>query len=220
MMTTLPAGYKLSQLRAEQPVTTFDMFKREILNEIARCLNMPYNIAAGNSSGYNYSSGRLDHQTYYRGIDVDRSEVGCKILDRLFYAWLAETALVEPALVPGRDLSPRSWPHRWLWQGLEHVDPQKEAHADEMKLKNYATSFSEQCYKDGVDPDARAKMIADDMARFERLGIEPPAAWRPPPTPGQSPPQKPDGGEDDDEDQGDGKDAQAGFVHRNGYHRP
>ena len=43
------------------------MFKHEILNEIARCVNMCYNVAVGNSSGYNYGSGRLDW-VYYRFI--------------------------------------------------------------------------------------------------------------------------------------------------------
>ena len=65
MATVLPGGWKLSQIQAEQPATTYGEFKKEILNEIARCLNMPFNVACGNSSGYNYASGRLDHQTYY-----------------------------------------------------------------------------------------------------------------------------------------------------------
>ena len=69
-----PEGWEPQQIRAEQPATTYEMFKREILNEIARCLNMPYNIAACNSSGYNYSSGRLDHQTYYKSIRVDQAQ--------------------------------------------------------------------------------------------------------------------------------------------------
>ena len=49
----------------QKPSTTYAEFKKELLNEIARCLNMPFNVAAGNSSGYNYASGRLDHQTYF-----------------------------------------------------------------------------------------------------------------------------------------------------------
>jgi capsid protein len=48
MAVFTPEGWEPSQVKAEQPATTYDMFKREILNEIARCLNMPYNIAACN----------------------------------------------------------------------------------------------------------------------------------------------------------------------------
>ena len=75
-----PEGWEPTQIKAEQPSTTYDMFKREILNEIARCLNMPYNIAACNSSGYNYSSGRLDHQTYYKSIRVDQAHCEAVVL--------------------------------------------------------------------------------------------------------------------------------------------
>ena len=66
MATVLPGGWKLGQVQAQQPATGYGEFKKEILNEIARCLNMPFNVACGNSSGYNYASGRLDHQTYYK----------------------------------------------------------------------------------------------------------------------------------------------------------
>jgi capsid protein len=41
-LLTMPGGWKMSQLQAEQPTGTYAEFKREILNEIARCLNMPF----------------------------------------------------------------------------------------------------------------------------------------------------------------------------------
>ncbi len=65
MLLTMPGGWKMSQLQPSQPATTYAEFKKEILNEIARCLNMPFNVAAGNSFGYNYASGCLDHQTHF-----------------------------------------------------------------------------------------------------------------------------------------------------------
>jgi len=43
MATVLPCGWKLGQVQAQQPSTTYAEFKKEILNEIARCLNMPFN---------------------------------------------------------------------------------------------------------------------------------------------------------------------------------
>jgi capsid protein len=41
-LLTMPGGWKMAQMHAEQPATTYAEFKREILNEIARCLNMPF----------------------------------------------------------------------------------------------------------------------------------------------------------------------------------
>lgn len=87
-LLTMPGGWKMAQMRAEQPSTSYAEFKKEILNEIARCLNMPFNVAAGNSSGYNYASGRLDHQTYFKSIRVEQSHIGSVVLDRILTAWL------------------------------------------------------------------------------------------------------------------------------------
>jgi len=91
-LVTMPGGWKMSQLQAEQPATTYAEFKKEILNEIARCLNMPFNVAAGNSSGYNYASGRLDHQTYFKAIRVKQVHLEAVVLDRILAAWLDEAA--------------------------------------------------------------------------------------------------------------------------------
>lgn len=43
MATVLPGGWRLGQIQAEQPSTSYGEFKKEILNEIARCLSIPYN---------------------------------------------------------------------------------------------------------------------------------------------------------------------------------
>lgn len=112
MMMTLPAGSKLHQFDAKQPVNTYEMFKREILCEIARCLNMPYNVAAGDSSRYNYASGRLDHQTYFKAIKVERGHCERIALDRIFVAWLDE-ALLIPGYLP--DSLPPMTSRPWCW---------------------------------------------------------------------------------------------------------
>lgn len=113
MLLTLPGGWKMAQIKAEQPSTTYGEFKREILNEIACCLNMPFNVAAGNSSGYNYASGRLDHQTYFKSIHIEQAHIERCVLDRIFNVWLDEAVLVE-GLLPLRCQS--------VWHRLPH-DP-------------------------------------------------------------------------------------------------
>lgn len=146
MLTAVPFGWKMNQLRAEHPTTTYGMFKQEILNEIARCLNMPYNVAAGNSAGYNYSSGRLDHQIYFRAIGIDQSDCEEVILDRVFNAWYDEARLIKradgSALVPDIDLTYR--PYSWAWDPSEDLDPVKTANARAIDLACGMTSFQEQ----------------------------------------------------------------------------
>ena len=87
---TMPHGWNARQFKAEHPTSTYAEFKHEILNEIARTVGMPFNIAAANSSQYNYASGRLDHQAFFRSIVVRRKRLVEIVLDPLFKAWLSE----------------------------------------------------------------------------------------------------------------------------------
>lgn len=148
----MPNGWRLEQLKAEQPTTTFAEFRRAILNEAARCVSMPYNIAAADSSSYNYSSGRLDHQTYFTAIGVDRSSIETNAIDRIFRWWFDEAALIEGYL-PG-SLFPfrRSWT-TWQWDGTGHVDPSKEANGQQTRLANGTTSRAAEYAREGVDVD-------------------------------------------------------------------
>ena len=66
----MPGGWKVSQIQAQFPTTTYGEFKREILGEIGRCLLVPVNVLTGDSSRHNYASGRLDHQTAAGGLSV------------------------------------------------------------------------------------------------------------------------------------------------------
>ncbi|MCG3181852.1 MAG: hypothetical protein BIFFINMI_04287 [Phycisphaerae bacterium] len=167
MATVLPDGWKLGQIDAVQPTTTYDMFKREILNEIARCLNMPYNIAACNSSGYNYASGRLDHQTYYKSIRVEQGHVEAAVLDRILDAWMAEAVRVF-------DLGGiEDWPHQWFWDGHEHVDPAKEASAQAQRLASNTTTLATEYARQGKDWETELRQRAREVALMNELGLPP-----------------------------------------------
>jgi len=169
-LVTMPGGWKMSQLQAEQPSTTYAEFKREILNEIARCLNMPFNIAAGNSSGYNYASGRLDHQTYYKSLRVEQAHMESVVLDRVLAAWLDEAVLI-PELWP-EDLGPMlEWPHQWFWDGQEHVDPAKEATAQATRLASHTTTLAYEYARQGRDWEDALRQRAKELALMRELGL-------------------------------------------------
>ncbi len=183
MATVLPGGWKLGQVTAEQPTTTYGEFKKEILNEISRCLNMPFNVAAGNSSGYNYASGRLDHQVYYKSIRVDQAHMGRVVLDPILRAWLSEARLVEGLL--GRltvgllgeansqtACSQTALPlHQWFWDGQEHVDPAKEANAQATRLASNTTTLAYEYARQGRDWEAELRQRAKEMALMKELGL-------------------------------------------------
>lgn len=158
MMTTLPAGAKSAQMKAEQPTTTYESFTRNMICEEARPLNMPYNIAACDSSGYSYSGGQLDHQTYFVSLDVERQDCESAVLDKIFSVWfsLAQDAYqwtVNPSPSPA---------HAWDWQGKPHSDPTKIADSRKTRLSCGDASPSEFAAEDGVDYEDRLAALAND----------------------------------------------------------
>jgi len=169
-LLTMPGGWKMGQLHAEQPATTYAEFKREILNEIARCLNMPYNIAAANSSGYNYASGRLDHQTYYKSICVEQSHLEAVVLDRILGAWLNEAVLVSN-LLPQWMRSVVLPGHQWFWNSHEHVDPAKEANAQATRLTSHTTTLAYEYARQGKDWEAELRQRAKEQKLMKELGL-------------------------------------------------
>lgn len=189
---TLPEGWQAAQFKSEQPTTTYGMFKGELINEIARCLNMPFNIAAGNSAGYNYSSGRLDHQVYYNSIWVERDGIETEILDRILEAWL-DQATDADALPEGVELPAYGLPERrWYWDGFTHVDPAKEATAQTQRLANHTSTLEEECAREGLDWREVLEQRAEEARLMRELGLQTAAAPQASPA---GPPQ------DDDQDQ-------------------
>jgi capsid protein len=170
MFTTLPGGYRLEQLKAEQPTTTYSEFKAELIDEAARCENVPSNIARGNSSAYNYASGRLDNQMFGRAQHVDHSEVEEEVIDRIFAAWLDEAAR-EPGVIPDGFPPLAECTHQWIWEGREHVDPAKEANAQATRLGNLTTSLAEEWANRGKDWEAGMRQIARERALLGELGL-------------------------------------------------
>jgi len=172
MLMTMPGGWKMSQLEASQPTTTYAEFKREILNEIARCLNMPFAISAGNSSGYNYASGRLDHQMYFKAIRVEQAHLETVVLDRILTAWLTEAALI-PGYLP-EPVGGALAEHAWFFDGHEHVDPLKESSAQALRLANHTTTYADEYARRGLDWETQLRQRAKEFTLMTELGLATP----------------------------------------------
>lgn len=174
-LMTLPKGWGINQLKAEHPATTYEMFKKAIIQEMARCLSMPFNVAAGDSSSYNYSSGRLDHQTYFKAVHVERSYFARAALDRIFLAWLKEAALIPGYLPDELKLMARLGqlpPHLYFWDGDEHVDPQKEANAAVTLRDAGLLTESEYWARQGKDWERQHEQLEREAASREKRGLK------------------------------------------------
>ena len=165
MMLTVPAGWKMAQLDAKQPTANHAEFVKIILSEIARCAVSTYGSVSGDFSGHNYASGRLDNQLYHKSVLVDRAFWESEVLNQIFAMWFREYSL----LYPGNEYrTPR---HTWFWDGFVHVDPTKEANAQQIRLANHTTTLAAECAKDGKDYMTVLRQRAKEISLMREYGI-------------------------------------------------
>ena len=158
MLLTLPRGWKMSQIAAEQPTTTYAEFKRELLKEIAAPLHMPYNIAACDSSDYNFSSGQLDQKVYVASVWVERDDAESVVLRKVLRAWLREARLVPgflPRSIVGIPL------HTWHWDSLDLGDPLKVSKVRDAALRNGTASLASIYAEEGREVEEELQTQAD-----------------------------------------------------------
>lgn len=148
LMLTLPAGWKANPFKPEQPTTGFQAFVDAILREIGRCLDVPFGIVAGDSSRYNYSSARLDHQGYDLRRDQDRERIAIWVLDRVFREWFREASLVHAYLPDGLGV-PEELPITWHFDGRPSLDPVKDMTANDIGLRSGAMTLAKICAQNG-----------------------------------------------------------------------
>ncbi len=187
MMTTLPAGYKPFQLKAEQPTTTHDQFTKSLLREACHCLNIPYNIATADFSQDSYAGGRMAQGVYQRYVEVRRKHLINRVLDRIFAAWLDEATRIPGLLPKNMPAYAGSVPHTWFFDEWIHIDPSKEASATAAELANGTTTIADKCAQSGKNwrKQIRQRGVEIGMLMDNGALILPPGTM-PPVQPGQN----------------------------------
>lgn len=162
MMTAMPAGWKATQMKAEHPATTFAMFKKSIVNDFGRCLCMPYGVAAGDSSEYNFASGRLDLLPYRKSLEIEQGELEADLLDRLLTTWMAEALAYYGILYPIiSTIDPARVTWSFVWDAVGYgVNPVDEANARKVDLQSGLTSRPREFERAGLDWEAEDERAA------------------------------------------------------------
>ena len=95
------------------------------------------------------------------------------MLDRLLKAWLNEAMLVEGLLPQSmRTLGASPVPeHAWFWDGVEHVDPAKEANAQATRLANQTTTLAVEFARQGRDWEQGLRQRAKELSLMNELGL-------------------------------------------------
>lgn len=175
MLMGLPAGYDITQLKAEHPGTTYEMFVRVLIREIARSMQIPLTVALLDSSLSNFSSSRLDHQVYRQSVDVERGDCEREMLEPAAAAWYDEAFRIPKLLPRGLPGSLASIPHAWHWPAWEYLDPLVDRQAITEGLDNGSLTPQQVAARQGDDwrtmITQRLEAEAWDAAERKRLGL-------------------------------------------------
>lgn len=147
MMTALPPGVTATQVNPQHPSSNFTAFTDHCLSEIFRPVGAPLMIAKLDSKEHSFSSARFDGQTYDRNIKSIQGVLDRKIMNKLLGIVFREAQLTRNIQLPA------NWSAKWVWPTRPHVDPGKEASANETLLKNGITSKAEWAAANGSDID-------------------------------------------------------------------
>ena len=93
------------------------------------------------------------------------------MLDRILGAWLDEAILIEGYLPDSLRLLDADLSHQWMWDGNDHVDPQKEANAQATRLSNHTTTLAHEYARQGRDWEAELRQRAKELELMAELGL-------------------------------------------------
>lgn len=158
---TLPSGYSMEQYQLQNPTDSQQSFALSVKIECARCILATRNVVLGDSSSYNYSSARLDMQSYDRAIAVQREEIVDIILDKVFRQWWLEMHPTED--VPAHD---------WFFEAREYLNPSQEANAEKTRLETGTVSYQALCAEHGRDWQSVMRQQYEAEAYRRRLAQE------------------------------------------------
>ncbi len=183
----MPAGYGAFQFDPKQPSVSYAEYMRERKSSMGRPLGMPYNIAAADSKGQNFASGRLDHQMFLLFVLTIRNRDSRRKLKPIFGRWLNEARRVNRWLFPLNSLDVRKIIRTSEWyfrMPTVHGDPVKEQKAITESLHNGSATFIDVCAERGMDWEVqlekenkvalkRLELAAERKKQAAKLGLTP-----------------------------------------------
>lgn len=182
-LITLPYGWEASFAETEPPSDSYVSFVDSKRGEMGRPVLAPRNRVTGDSSQFNFASGRIDGLPYQDGAWIERDRFRNRVLDRIFLAFYAELFLV--GLVPDTLPPVNEWEWDWHWDAFGSLNPIDDANTSEKRLTLGLTTLAEECAADGKDWREVLRQRAAEQEFAESLGLTLP--WLAPPAPAPMP---------------------------------
>jgi len=179
--TVLKPGDTLKLNHGSRPAQNFSTFSQVLLGQVASNLGLSIETLTMDWSRTNYSSARAAMLETRRWLKARRQLLISRLVQPLFYVWLAETVdagYVEPPR--GRysfEAAPELFARAiWLSGGPGHVDPVKEAEGVRLRLEAGVSTLAQECAEAGQDWEEVADQLQREVQAFAARGLVHPMA--------------------------------------------
>lgn len=142
MVPTLPPGVKLEGLQLGQHGAERIQFIELVISAAARCVQMPKNIALGDSSGHNMATAAIDILPWKNRTHIDRRDFE-PVTRKIFKWWMDQAVLTEGYFQPRVRAQAKNFRYNLNYDMIfQHPDPKKNADARAVDLISGASTLS------------------------------------------------------------------------------
>jgi len=172
-MQVLPPGEDVKFSDPADVGSAYGEFLRTQFRAVAVAAGITYEQLTGDLSGVNYSSIRAGLLEFRRRCEMIQHGVIVHQLCRpVWRAWMTQAVLAGALTAPGFGDRPAPWLKvKWIAQGWQWVDPEKEFKAMVLAIRAGLMSRAEAISAFGHDAEALDREIAADNARADDLGL-------------------------------------------------
>jgi lambda family phage portal protein len=167
MVEYLPAGATVSTISPPASAGLRDN-AAITLHAVATGLGITYEALTGDYSGVNFSSGRLAHLQQGRNVREWQRDIMLEMLCERVFGWFLESYGLRHG--DTESVNPNVGVY-WTVQSRDLIDPEKENKANVTRVRAGFASWSDIVRENGRDPEQVAESLAEDKARFEKLGL-------------------------------------------------
>jgi lambda family phage portal protein len=153
--------------------SSYAEFMRQQFRAVAAAMGITYEMLTGDLTQVNYSSIRAGLLEFRRRCESIQHGVFVHQMCRpIWRAWMDQAVLEGALLLPGYRPRQRAYQAaKWIPQGWQWVDPQKEFNAMKLAIRAGLMSRSEAISAHGYDAEDVDREIAADNARADGLGL-------------------------------------------------
>ena len=149
MVPTLPPGTELTGLNIPMQSDERTQFIKLIIGAAARCVQMPMNIALGDSSGHNMATAAYDVQPWENKVKIDRIDFE-PVVRNIIKMWF-DRAILADRVIPYQARNNFTY-ELYYDSTFQHPDPGKRANARAVDLISGAGTMHEIYTEKGVNP--------------------------------------------------------------------